>query len=182
MPKLQELDLGANSIDSMAGIKASSTANFRVNLNCAVGPYGINLLELPPNLTELYLCFNLNCVGYPYNDLTQIPAMPSNLLNLQVLTLNHNTLSNLEGLPENLSNLRVLDISRNPLTSLSGLQSVSAIPNLSRFYSYLTPDPSTSLNPTEIDLAEQELWDYREVAGQSGYALGGCSARGYNPF
>ncbi|MEN9223420.1 MAG: leucine-rich repeat domain-containing protein, partial [Thermostichus sp. BF3_bins_97] len=102
--------------------------------------------------------------------------------NLQVLVLNHNTLSNLEGLPGDLSNLRVLDLSRNPLTSLSGLPPVSALPNLSRFYSYLTPDPSASLSPTEIDLVEQELWDYREVAGQSGYPLGGCSARGYNPF
>lgn len=181
LPKLQELDLGANSIGSLAGFNASNAASFRINLSCAVGPDGINLLDLPPNLTELYLGFNLNRVGYRYNDLTQIPAMPSNLAKLQVLILNHNTLSNLEGLPENLSNLRVLDVSRNPLTSLSGLPPVSALPNLSRFYSYSTPDLSASLSPEEIDLVEQELWDYREVAGQSGYSIGGCSARGHNP-
>ncbi|MCJ2542470.1 protein phosphatase 1 regulatory subunit 42 [Thermostichus vulcanus] len=130
LPKLQELDLGANSISTLAGLNASNATDFRVNLNCAVGSNGIDLLELPTNLTELYLGFSAYRAGDLYRSLTQIPNMPSSLPNLRVLILNHNSFPNLEGLSVDLSSLQILDVSRNPLTSLSGLPPVSALPNL----------------------------------------------------
>jgi len=182
LPKLAVLDLSDNRLENIDGLVPSNAPGFVLNLSCAVGENGLRSLEnLPSNLIELYLGFNLNRLGYAGNNLDALPQMPPSLPNLEVLILNHNKLSSLDGLPQSLTSLRVLDLSRNPLTSLSGLPQVSELPNLTRFFSYLTPDRSRGGSGEDFDLVEQQLWDYREVAGESGYPIGGCSSVNFFP-